>query len=245
MVRNDCIDSICSSLEVLGQQKLSDDIRSAAQGSRVGLDDLAACFNSFAAKYSNERFDRYFRRAKVGTPCYIDDILDVPERKLDKEYIQDLNTLQFVFKHHNLVVWGPPGTGKTWLSKMIATSACAKGLRTRWVTFPVLYDQLLRLYKSTDGQTLDSKLAYYSRFDLLCIDEFPNVSDIDPFLVQQMFNTFSEKATSLLVCMQIQPEKMDELFPIRGIGQSVKGRILQKAKRIHLQGPDLRLLSCD
>ena len=128
MVRNDCIDSICSSLEVLGQQKLSDDIRSAAQDSRVGLDDLAACFNSFAAKYSNERFDRYFRRAKVGTPCYIDDILDVPERKLDKEYIQDLNTLQFVFKHHNLVVWGPPGTGKTWLSKMIATSACAKGL---------------------------------------------------------------------------------------------------------------------
>lgn len=84
MVRNDCIDSICSSLQVLGQQKLSDDIRSAAQDSRIGLEDLAACFNSFAAKYSNERFDRYFRRAKVGTPCYIDDILDVPERKLCK-----------------------------------------------------------------------------------------------------------------------------------------------------------------
>ena len=125
-------------------------------------------------------------------------------------------TLQFVFQHNNLVVWGPPGTGKTCLSKMIATSACAKGLRTRWVTFPVLYDQLLRLYRSTDGQTLDSKLAYYSRFDLLCIDEFPNVSDIDPFLVQQMFNTFSEKATSLLVCMQVLPEKMDELVSHQG-----------------------------
>ena len=100
------------------------------------------------------------------------------------------------------MIWGPPGTGKSWIARMIATSACAAGLRTRWTSFPVLYDQLLRLYRNTDGQTLDSKLMYYSRFDLLCIDEFPNVSEMDPFLVQQMFNTFSERGHSILLCMQ-------------------------------------------
>ena len=82
---------------------------------------------------------------------------------------------------------------------------------------------------------------YYSRFDLLCIDEFPNVSEMDPFLVQQMFNTFSERGHSILLCMQCQPEKMEELFSITSIGQSIKGRILQKAKRLHLSGADLRL----
>ena len=75
----------------------------------------------------------------------------------------------------------------------------------------------------------------------LCIDEFPNVSEMDPFLVQQMFNTFSERGHSILLCMQCQPEKMEELFSITSIGQSIKGRILQKAKRLHLSGTDLRL----
>ena len=127
------------------------------------------------------------------------------------------------------------------MDKLWAGYACAAGLRTRWTSFHVIYDQLLRLYRNTDGQTLDSKLLYYSRFDLLCIDEFPNVSQMDPFLVQQMFNTFSERGNSILLCMQCQPEKMEELFSITSIGQSIKGRILQRAKRLHLSGADLRL----
>ena len=109
---------------------------------------------------------------------------------------------------------------------------------TEFLTSP---DQLLRLYRNTDGQTLNSKLMYYSRFDLLCIDEFQNASEMAPFLVQQMFNTFSERGHSILLCMQCQPEKMEELFPITSIGQSIKGWILQKAKRLHLCGADLRL----
>ena len=79
---------------------------------------------------------------------------------------------------------------------------------------------ILRLLQ-TDGQTLESKIMYYSRFDLLCIDEFPNVSEMDPFLVHQIFNTFSERGHSILLCMQCQPEKMEELFSITSIGQSI------------------------
>lgn len=106
---------------------------------------------------------------------------------------------------------------------------------------PVLYGQLLRLYRNTDWQTLDSKLMYYSRFHFLCIDEFPNVSDMDPFLVQQMFNTFLENRHSILLCMQCQPEKMEELLSITSIGQSIKGSILQRAKRLHLSGANSAL----
>ena len=35
---------------------------------------------------------------------------------------------------------------------------------------------------------------YYSKFDLLCIYEFPNVSEIDLFFIQPLFNIFSEMA---------------------------------------------------
>ena len=241
MDTKDNILSICDSLHVLGQQKVAEDIRLIADKGHPSLEDLSSCLRDCAVRFSNERFERYARRAKIGSLCSFSDIIDSPERKLDLEYISELNSLGFIRGGFNLVIWGPPGTGKSWIARMIATSACAAGLRTRWTSFPVLYDQLLRLYRNTDGQMLDSKLMYYSRFDLLCIDEFPNVSQMDPFLVQQMFNTFSERGHSILLCMQCQPKKMEELFSITSIGQSIKGRILQKAKRLHLCGADLRL----
>ncbi len=223
-LKND-IPFICSSLETLGQQKLADDIRNMERKrGRLSMDDITACINDFAARFSNERFDRYFRRAKIGIPCYWNDVFDIPEQKLDKEYLHELNTLDFVLQHRNLIVWGPPGTGKTWISKMIATSACAKGLRTRWTTFPVLYDQMFRLSRSTAGQTIDSKLDYYSRFDILCIDEFPNVTEMDCMLVHRIFHKFYEKQTSLLLCMQAQPERMEDLFTVKGVGQSDRCR---------------------
>ena len=202
MDTKDNILSICDSLHVLGQQKAAEDIRMIAEKGRPSLEDLSSCLRDCAARFSNERFERYARRAKIGSLCSFSDIIDSPERRLDLEYISELNSLGFIRSGFNLVIWGPPGTGKSWIARMIATSACAAGLRTRWTSFPVLYDQLLRLYRNTDGQTLDSKLMYYSRFDLLCIDEFPNVSEMDPFLVQQMFNTFSERGHSILLCMQ-------------------------------------------
>ena len=239
----DNINSICTSLEVLGQQRLADEVRGHSATGMVSLEDLSVIFESSAARFSNERFERYLRRSKVGTPLYLHDILDIPERNLDLEYMEQLSTLGFISNKNNLLIWGSSGTGKTWTAKMLATTACSKGLRTRWVTFPALYDQLYRLSRSTDGQPLEGKLAYYSRFDLLCIDEFPNVSDMDPLLVQQIFNYFSEAGTTMLMCMQCQPEKLDELFSIKSIGQSIRGRILQGAKRLHMTGPDLRMLS--
>lgn len=204
-------------------------------------EDLTAAVYEASLKFENERTDRYIRRAKITTPHYASSLSNIPERKLDMEYIQELDSLQFVREHRNLIIWGAPGTGKSWIGKMLATSACCNGMRTRWISFPDLYDQLYRLNSDSTGQTLTSKLAYYSRFNLLCIDEFPNVSNMDEMLVQQIFNALSESDTSLLICTQCQPEKIDALFSVQGIGQSVRGRILQRAKRLHLVGPDLRM----
>lgn len=223
-------------LEALSIIKLPQEVQTCTT-----YEDLTNVIHEASVKFENERTDRYIKRAKITTPHYISSLYNIPERKLDMEYIQELDSLQFVREHRNLIIWGAPGTGKSWIGKMFATSACCNGMRTKWISFPDLYEQLYRLNSDSTGQTLISKLAYYSRFNLLCIDEFPNVSNMDEMLVQQIFNTLSESDTSLLICTQCQPEKIDALFSVQGIGQSIRGRILQRAKRLHLVGPDLRM----
>ena len=60
---------------------------------------------------------------------------------------------------------------------------------------------------------------------------FPCTSDIQYVLRKEGY--------SILLCMQYQLEEMEELFSITSIGQSIKVRILQRAKRLHLSGSDL------
>lgn len=88
--------SICDSLYVLGQQKAAEDIRMIAEKGRPSLEDLSSCLRDHAARFSNERFERYARRAKIGNLCSFDDIIDSPDRKLDMEYICELNSLDFM-----------------------------------------------------------------------------------------------------------------------------------------------------
>lgn len=182
MDTKDNILSICDSLSVLGQQKAAEDIRMIAEKGHPSLEDLSSCLRGYAVRFSNERFERFVRRAKIGTLCSFDGIIDSPVRKLDMEYLSELNSLDFIRSGFNLVIWGPPGTGKSWIARMIATSACAAGLRTRWVSFPVLYDQLLRLSKSTDGQTLGIILTPRHITDLMCelVDVRPDGVVLDP-----------------------------------------------------------------
>ena len=121
MDTKDNILSICDSLHVLGQQKAAEDIRMIAEKGRPSLEDLSSCLRDCAARFSNERFERYARRAKIGSLCSFSDIIDSPERRLDLEYISELNSLGFIRSGFNLVIWGPPGTGKSWIARMIAT----------------------------------------------------------------------------------------------------------------------------
>lgn len=233
------VELLRDAVETLSITKLPDNINSCRT-----VDELIQLMHNASVKFVNERTERALRRSKVATPHYISELNDIPDRNIDMEYIEELNSMAFVKEHRNLIIWGAPGTGKTWIGKMFITTACSNGLRAKWVSFPDLYDQLERLQQDNTAQSLESKLQYYSRFDLLGIDEFPNISNMDEMLVQRIFNALCEKDTSILICTQCQQERIDALFTVQGIGQSVRGRLLNGAKRLHMSGSDLRMRSC-
>ena len=232
---------ICDSLKILGCSNASEKIQDAIANS---LDDplsvVCMALSSTAVTVKNRKYEKCLRISKMGDPVFLSDLLNYKVRQLDLEYIHRLADLHFVREGKNLIIWGASGTGKTWMGQAIATKACEEGIRTRWVTYPKLCRELLRL-KEEDTQRLESRIRYYCNFGRLCIDEFPNYKLEDKFLMQEFFNQAKIAGHSIVVCAQCSPENWDALFEVKSFAQSIRGRLLEKSYRLELKGPDLRI----
>lgn len=236
------LETLKDSLKLLCPQKsvqdaLADGTGDARKDEAVLVDRL----NAAAADFTNERFARYLSRSHLGATAYVQDFDRTPDRNLDLAYVDELATLDFVDHNDWLVLWGKPGTGKTFFARMLATQACWQGRRTRWTALPELMRELDRLKLRKDERALDARLGHYSRFDVLCIDEFVIQDWMDQGLVQELFVKLSESKVSVIICTPCLPNKIDEMFSLKTYGSAVKGRIIERSRSLHFTGEDLRL----
>ena len=239
------VQKICKSLKDLGYGTVSEKIQEALTGSSDDpLALISLALDTAATNEKNIKYEKCLRISKLGDPVFFQDLLVYKVRQLDLEYVNRLGDLHFVHERKNLIIWGAPGTGKTWMGKAIATKACQEGTRTRWVTYPFLCRELMRL-KAEDSKKLKSRIKYYCGFDLFCIDEFPNYDIEDKFLMQEFFNYVKNAGHSTMVCGQCDPRNWDSLFEVKSFAQSIKGRLLQNSYKLELKGPDLRLYTPD
>ena len=245
MGTSESVRTICASLQILGYGPASDRIQEAlAHSSDDPLAVISLALDTAVTTVRNTKYEKCLRISKLGDPVFIRDLLTYSVRQLDLEYVHRLSDLHFVHEGKNLIIWGAPGTGKTWMGKAIATRACQEGIRTRWVTYPFLCRELMRL-KAEDSRKMEARIKYYCGFDLFCIDEFPNYDIDDKFLMQEFFNQAKISEHSIMVCGQCCPENWDTLFEVKSFAQSIRGRLLERSYRLELKGPDLRIYTPD
>ena len=87
---------------------------------------------------------------------------------MDKAYIHELASCDFVSSKKNIVMIGNPGTGKTHLSIALGIKACMQGMNVKFFTAANLSNQLI---ESQDNHKLIRLEKQISKAELLIIDE--------------------------------------------------------------------------
>jgi len=78
------------------------------------------------------------------------------QRSVKKQVIEHLGQLDFLHGKENVVLLGPPGTGKTHLAIAVSIRACLAGQR---VAFATATEWVARLAEAKRQNTLDAELA--------------------------------------------------------------------------------------
>jgi DNA replication protein DnaC len=100
-------------------------------------------------------------KLKMNQACLED--LDYSGRKLDRALIRQLASCHWVAEHHNVLITGPTGVGKSYLACALGQQACRQRHRVIYRRIPRLFPELTLAHG--DG-TYPVVLARFARVDV-------------------------------------------------------------------------------
>lgn len=91
------------------------------------------------------------------------------DRKLDKNMIAKLSTCNYILEHHNVMILGATGSGKTYLACALGTTAARNFMTVKYIRLPEL---LVDLSIARGSGTIRKLMNQYKKYSLLIIDEW-------------------------------------------------------------------------
>jgi DNA replication protein DnaC len=181
---------------------------------------------------------RRLRLARFPVPYALDtfDFSAIPQ--LNKTRILELAQGRWIAEHHNVILVGDIGTGKTHVGTALAIAACRQGKSVRFFTAAGLVNELL---EAQEKHCLDKLLASLLRQDLIMLDEL-GFLPLNPRSAQLLFQFCSERYLrgSLLITTNLTFERWGELLGDPLLGGALVDRLTHHCHLVEFRGQSYR-----
>lgn len=189
----------------------------------------------------NEAVKRLKKAAKLR---YVDaDVRDIHytnTRGIDKDLISSLITCRFIPLKTNIILHGPCGTGKTWLSCALANEAVKQKYKIYYIRIP----ELLETYNEyrNMGKSISQIVKKYAKYDLLILDEWlmyeMNISDKQ--FISELMEVRHDKSSTIF-CSQYPIEDWYEKLEKSTLTEALLDRIIHNRIDINMGIDNFRI----
>ncbi len=186
----------------------------------------------------DRRLKTRLRQAKLRQQAAIEDIDYRHPRGLDKALIASLINGAWIKAHHNILITGPTGVGKTWLACALAHKACRDGYRVNYLRLPRLFQELP--IAKGDGR-YPKLLATLAKTDVLVLDDW-GLSTFTDEQRRDVLEIFEDRhgRRATLITSQLPVEHWHEIIGDPTLADAILDRMVHTAYKINLKGESMR-----
>ena len=159
-------------------------------------------------------------------------------RRLDKALFQQLATSRWIAEHRNLLVTGPCGVGKSWLSCALAQKACRDGYSVHYARVPRLFADLELAHG--DGR-FPRQFRTLVKADLLILDDW-GPDRLSASQRRDLMEIVEDRygTGSTLITSQLPTETWHEVIGEPTFADAILDRLVHNAYRLALDGASMR-----
>jgi DNA replication protein DnaC len=186
----------------------------------------------------NRQVTKLLRDARLKIQASPEDIDYEAPRQLDRSLIRQLLSGSWLTSHHNLLVTGPTGAGKTFMVCALATAACRQGFQVRYYRMSRLFQDILL----AKGDGTYRKLAtHLTKVDLLILDDW-GLAPLGTAESRELLDILDDRVSLHATCLasQLPITLWHQHFADPTLADAILDRLIHRAYRLDIQGDSMR-----
>ncbi len=226
-------------LRLMGMSKAFEEQLLQPDINQITFDErLALLIERETVLRDNRRLQARLKKAKFKISAAMEDIDYLSTRGLDRLLVSKLAQCDWIRQHHNVLITGATGTGKTFLACALAHKACLEGFSVRYIKVSRLFNELSTT--KVDGRYL-KLLNEIAKTDVLILDDW-GIGNLTPEQRLDLLEIFDDRheQSSTVITSQLPVKLWHEAVGDKTLADAIMDRVIHNAYRFELSGESMR-----